>query len=118
MFSIIMNNHTFQIPHSYTKIQALNFIESKIKEASWNIVTIDCREMGFSFSRDFLLVLVKRFPLDAMKLIVANDQNLLLAREFSLQVETSPNAAEFEKNFPKKIFLPTIWQHGSIFFMK
>ena len=114
MFSITMNNHTFQIPHSYTKIQALNFMASKMKESHGNIVTLDCRDIGFSFSRDFVLVIVKRFPLDAMKFIVKNNQDLLLAREFSLQAETSPHIAEFDKNFPKKNILAhnmTAWEY-------
>jgi len=49
-----------------------------------------------------------------MRLIVANEHDLLLAREFSIQAERFPHTSEFDESFPKKNILAhnmTAWEY-------
>lgn len=109
-----MNNYTtIIIAKDINQIEALRKIK-KEKEKTSGILRVDFSHASFALSRDIFLVLSERFHKDDISILVANEQDRLLARSFGFSAEVSGIDAEFKASYKEKNIIThnlSMWEY-------
>jgi hypothetical protein len=102
-----------KIPVADTQMQAIQRVKRAFDELG-SVLYIDLTDASFLLSRDFFIVMARRFHKDEIFLIVASEVHLHMAQSAGLQVQLSGTFAEFEREYQKKNILAhnmTIWEY-------
>ncbi len=92
------NNTTLRISADASRITAIKQINDMLNTHT-QVIKIDLLDASFPISRDFLLVLSKRFASDRYILRVADKKTMLSAQSLGIQAEVAWLRAEFERKY-------------------
>jgi hypothetical protein len=103
------------IPGDLNQIEAVELIRVE-SEKSWDTLCIDLTAIGFDISRDFLLVLARRFRPDQIHLMMGRATEVSMATHLSLSSELRGVKGDYIRAAPieKKNILAhnmTMWQY-------
>lgn len=91
-------NTTLRIRSDVSRIAAIKEINDAL-DTHTEVVKIDLLDASFPISRDFLLVLSKRFASDRYILRVSDKKIMLSAQSLGIQAEVAGIRAEFERKY-------------------
>ncbi|MBS9783933.1 hypothetical protein KGV55_01135 [Candidatus Gracilibacteria bacterium] len=91
-------NLTLRIHSDVSRITAIKQINDAL-DTYIDVIRIDLLDASFPISRDFLLVLSKRFSSDRYILRVADKKTKLSARSLGIQAEVAGLRAEFDRQY-------------------
>lgn len=93
---ITKKNLTLRIQPETSRISAIKQIDDALKSYV-DVIRIDVLDASFPISRDFLLVLSRRFSSDRYILRVTDKRTKLSAQSIGIQAEVAGLRAEFER---------------------
>lgn len=91
-------NLTLRIHSDTSRITAIKQINDAL-DTYVDVIRIDLLDASFPISRDFLLVLSKRFSSDRYILRVADKKTKLAAQSLGIQAEIAGLRAEFDRQY-------------------
>jgi hypothetical protein len=93
-----MNKTSLHITADMSQMTALREIKKRYQENLW-LMRIDLTAASFPLSRDFFLVLSRRFPSDVYELILSDTHALGIAHGLGIQAELVGVQAEFDRQY-------------------
>lgn len=89
MYFMIMNKpFTLLIPETISRTAAIKIIKNSLEEHS-GVLLVDVTKTRFELTRDFFLVLSKKFPKDRIVFIIPDDRSRHLAESLGFECKNS-----------------------------